>query len=97
MSMRSDLLTGCDTELGVAVARQYAAGGFRVFATRVDPKAAEPTRAAVGDARVLAPDASDVTPHDTPSSSAAAGTRPAAFSLSTIRCCRGEGQVCVAG
>ncbi len=58
--MRSVLITGCDTGLGVEFARQYAAEGYRVFATCLDPNAAQATRAIEGDVRVLKLDVSDL-------------------------------------
>ncbi|TMG89762.1 MAG: SDR family oxidoreductase [Betaproteobacteria bacterium] len=63
--MRSVLITGCDTGLGVEFARQYAAEGYRVFATCLDPNAAEATRAIEGNVRVLKLDVSDLTAIDT--------------------------------
>ena len=57
---RSVLITGCDTGLGVEFARQYAAEGYRVFATCLDPGAADATRAIKGDVRVLKLDVSDL-------------------------------------
>ncbi len=45
---RSVLITGCDTGLGVEFARQYAAEGYRVFATCLDPDAADAARAIEG-------------------------------------------------
>jgi NAD(P)-dependent dehydrogenase (short-subunit alcohol dehydrogenase family) len=58
--MRSVLITGCDTGLGVEFARQYAAEGYRVFATCLDPNSAEAARAIKGDVRVLKLDVSDL-------------------------------------
>ena len=43
--MRSVLITGCDTGLGVEFARQYAAEDYRVFATCLDPSTADAARA----------------------------------------------------
>jgi len=63
--MRSVLITGCDTGLGVEFARQYAAEGYRVFATCLDPNAAEAARAIKGNVRVLKLDVSDLTAIDT--------------------------------
>jgi len=63
--MRSVLITGCDTGLGVEFARQYAAEGYRVFATCLDPNTAEAARAIKGDVRVLKLDVSDRTAIDT--------------------------------
>jgi NAD(P)-dependent dehydrogenase (short-subunit alcohol dehydrogenase family) len=63
--MRSVLITGCDTGLGVEFARQYAAEGYRVFATCLDPNTAEAARAIKGDVRVLKLDVSDLAAIDT--------------------------------
>jgi NAD(P)-dependent dehydrogenase (short-subunit alcohol dehydrogenase family) len=60
MSIRSVLITGCDTGLGVEFVRQYAAEGYRVFATCLDPNAAEATRAIEGNVRILKLDVSDL-------------------------------------
>ena len=57
--MPSVLITGCDTGLGLEFARQYAAEGYRVFATCLEPAAASATRAIKGDVRVLKLDVSD--------------------------------------
>jgi NAD(P)-dependent dehydrogenase (short-subunit alcohol dehydrogenase family) len=57
--MPSVLITGCDTGLGPEFARQYAAEGYRVFATCLDPDTASATRALRGDVRVLKLDVSD--------------------------------------
>src|ERR1700704_4608639 len=65
MSIRSVLITGCDTGLGVEFARQYAAEGYRVFATCLDPTTAEAARAIKGDVRILKLDVSDLTAIDT--------------------------------
>ena len=51
--MPTVLITGCDTGLGVEFARQYAAEGYRVFATCLDPDTADATHAIRGDVRVL--------------------------------------------
>jgi NAD(P)-dependent dehydrogenase (short-subunit alcohol dehydrogenase family) len=59
-SMRSVLITGCDTGLGVEFARQYAAEGYRVFATCLDPAASHAVRAIDGNVRVLKLDVSDL-------------------------------------
>jgi NAD(P)-dependent dehydrogenase (short-subunit alcohol dehydrogenase family) len=53
------LITGCDTGLGVEFARQYAAHGWRVFATCLDPETARETRAIKGDVSVKRLDISD--------------------------------------
>jgi NAD(P)-dependent dehydrogenase (short-subunit alcohol dehydrogenase family) len=58
--MPTVLITGCDTGLGVEFARQYAAEGYRVFATCLDPTTADATRAINGDVRVLKLDVSDL-------------------------------------
>jgi NAD(P)-dependent dehydrogenase (short-subunit alcohol dehydrogenase family) len=58
--VRSVLITGCDTGLGVEFARQYAADGYRVFATCLDPETADATRAIKGSVRVLKLDVSDL-------------------------------------
>jgi NAD(P)-dependent dehydrogenase (short-subunit alcohol dehydrogenase family) len=63
--MPSVLITGCDTGLGVEFARQYAADGYRVFATCLDPGTAKATRAINGDVRVLKLDVSDLAAIDT--------------------------------
>jgi NAD(P)-dependent dehydrogenase (short-subunit alcohol dehydrogenase family) len=63
--MPSVLVTGCDTGLGVEFARQYAADGYRVFATCLDPDTAEATRAIVGKVHVLKLDVSDLAAIDT--------------------------------
>lgn len=59
-STRTVLITGCDTGLGVEFARQYAAEGYRVLATCLDPATAEAARAIRGDVRVLKLDVSDL-------------------------------------
>lgn len=59
--MPTVFITGCDTGLGVEFARQYAAAGWRVIATCLDPDGAAATRAIAGDIRVLK---LDVTDHD---------------------------------
>ena len=41
--MSTVLVTGCDTGLGVEFARQYAADGYRVIATCLDPSGAKET------------------------------------------------------
>ena len=58
--MPTVLITGCDTGLGVEFARQYAAEGYRVFATCLDPDTADGTRAIKGDVRVRKLDVSDL-------------------------------------
>lgn len=57
--MTTVLITGCDTGLGVEFARQYAAAGCRVFATCLDPAAAEAVCDVRGDVRVTKLDVSD--------------------------------------
>jgi NAD(P)-dependent dehydrogenase (short-subunit alcohol dehydrogenase family) len=57
--MPSVLITGCDTGLGPEFARQYAAEGYRVFATCLDPDSAAAARSLKGDVRVLKLDVSD--------------------------------------
>jgi len=57
--MPSVLITGCDTGLGPEFARQYAAEGYRVFATCLDPDSARAVRAIDGDVRVLKLDVAD--------------------------------------
>ena len=58
--MPTVLITGCDTGLGVEFARQYAAEGYRVFATCLDPDTAHATRSIKGDVRVLKLDVADL-------------------------------------
>ncbi len=58
--MPTVLITGCDTGLGVEFARQYAAEGYRVLATCLDPGSARATREIRGDVRVLKLDVSDL-------------------------------------
>lgn len=57
--MPSVLITGCDTGLGPEFARQYAAEGYRVFATCLDPSTASAARSIRGDVRVLKLDVAD--------------------------------------
>lgn len=57
--MPTVLITGCDSGLGVEFARQYAADGYRVYATCLDPASATATRAIAGDVRVKKLDVSD--------------------------------------
>jgi NAD(P)-dependent dehydrogenase (short-subunit alcohol dehydrogenase family) len=57
--MPTVLITGCDTGLGREFARQYAAEGWRVHATCLDPDGAAETRAIAGDIEVLKLDVSD--------------------------------------
>ena len=59
-AVRSVLITGCDSGLGTEFARQYAAEGYRVFATCLDPGSADAARAIEGDVRVLKLDVSDL-------------------------------------
>jgi NAD(P)-dependent dehydrogenase (short-subunit alcohol dehydrogenase family) len=58
--MPTVLITGCDTGLGVEFARQYAAEGYRVFATCLDPDTADATHAIQGDVRVFKLDVADL-------------------------------------
>ncbi|HZI82473.1 MAG TPA: SDR family oxidoreductase [Casimicrobiaceae bacterium] len=58
--MPTVLITGCDTGLGVEFARQYAADGYRVLATCLDPDSARATREIGGDVRLLRLDVSDL-------------------------------------
>ena len=58
--MPTVLVTGCDTGLGVEFARQYAADGYKVYATCLDPDSAAATRAIKGDVTVLKLDVSDL-------------------------------------
>jgi len=58
--MPTVLVTGCDTGLGVEFARQYAAAGWTVLATCLDPDSATETRAVAGDVRVMKLDVSDL-------------------------------------
>lgn len=57
--MPTVFITGCDTGLGVEFARQYAADGYRVCATCLNPDTAAQTRAIKGDIRVLKLDMTD--------------------------------------
>ncbi|MBS7695960.1 MULTISPECIES: SDR family oxidoreductase [unclassified Chelatococcus] len=57
--MATIVITGCDTGLGVEFARQYAADGYRVLATCLDPQSAEETRAITGDITVSKLDVTD--------------------------------------
>src|SRR3954447_25069332 len=57
--MATVLVTGCDTGLGVEFARQYAADGFRVFATCLNPSTATQTSAIRGNIEVLKLDVTD--------------------------------------
>jgi len=58
--MPTVLVTGCDTGLGVEFARQYAADGWTVIATCLDPNGARETRAVAGDVRAMKLDVSDL-------------------------------------
>src|SRR5689334_1727086 len=53
------LITGCDSGLGVEFARQYAAAGYTVVATCLDPDNATATRAIEGDIRLRRLDVTD--------------------------------------
>ncbi len=57
--MTTVLITGCDTGLGVEFARQYAAEGWRVIATCLNPERAEETRAIRGEVVVRKLDVGD--------------------------------------
>jgi NAD(P)-dependent dehydrogenase (short-subunit alcohol dehydrogenase family) len=57
---RSVLITGCDTGLGAEFARQYAADGYRVIATCLDPATSDAVRAIEGNVRILKLDVSDL-------------------------------------
>jgi NAD(P)-dependent dehydrogenase (short-subunit alcohol dehydrogenase family) len=59
LSVPTVLITGCDSGLGVEFARQYAAHGWRVLATCLDPETARETRAIKGDISVKRLDISD--------------------------------------
>ena len=57
--MPTVLITGCDTGLGREFAHQYAADGWRVHATCLDPDSAAETRAIAGDVEVRRLDVKD--------------------------------------
>jgi NAD(P)-dependent dehydrogenase (short-subunit alcohol dehydrogenase family) len=57
--MPTAFITGCDTGLGVEFARQYAADGYRVIATCLDPETAASTRAIKGNIAVKKLDVGD--------------------------------------
>jgi NAD(P)-dependent dehydrogenase (short-subunit alcohol dehydrogenase family) len=57
--MPTVLITGCDTGLGVEFARQYAAEGYRVLATCLDPERALMTGAIGGEISLLKLDLTD--------------------------------------
>jgi NAD(P)-dependent dehydrogenase (short-subunit alcohol dehydrogenase family) len=57
--MTTVLVTGCDTGLGVEFARQYAADGYRVIATCLDPSSAKETSAIRGNIEVVKLDITD--------------------------------------
>jgi len=59
-SIRTVLITGCDSGLGTEFARQYATEGYRVFATCLDPANASAARTIDGDVRILKLDVSDL-------------------------------------
>lgn len=58
--MPTVLITGCDTGLGLEFARQYAAEGYRVYATCLDPTSAQAVSDLKGDVHVLKLDVSDL-------------------------------------
>lgn len=55
------LVTGCDSGLGIEFARQYAADGFEVIATCLDPATATETAAIRGKIEVVKLDVTDHT------------------------------------
>lgn len=57
--MPTIVITGCDTGLGVEFARQYAAEGYRVLATCLNPDTAHDTRAIKGNVEVMKLDMTD--------------------------------------
>jgi len=57
--MPTVLITGCDRGLGLEFARQYAAAGYRVHATCLDPAGAKEMHAIEGDVRVVKLDVCD--------------------------------------
>jgi NAD(P)-dependent dehydrogenase (short-subunit alcohol dehydrogenase family) len=57
--MATVLITGCDTGLGVEFARQYAADGYRVIATCLDPSSARETAGIRGNIELVKLDVTD--------------------------------------
>jgi NAD(P)-dependent dehydrogenase (short-subunit alcohol dehydrogenase family) len=57
--MPTVLVTGCDTGLGVEFARQYAADGYRVIATCLDPSGAKETAVIRGNIELVRLDVTD--------------------------------------
>ncbi len=57
--MSTVLVTGCDTGLGVEFARQYAADGYRVIATCLDPSGAKETAGIRGNIELVRLDVTD--------------------------------------
>jgi len=57
--MSTVLVTGCDTGLGVEFARQYAADGYRVIATCLDPSSAKETAGIRGNIELVRLDVTD--------------------------------------
>jgi NAD(P)-dependent dehydrogenase (short-subunit alcohol dehydrogenase family) len=57
--MATVLITGCDTGLGVEFARQYAANGYRVIASCLDPSSANEAAAIHGNIELVKLDVTD--------------------------------------
>jgi len=57
--MYTVLITGCDTGLGVELARQYAADGHRVIAACLDPSSAKETAGIRGNIELVKLDVTD--------------------------------------
>jgi NAD(P)-dependent dehydrogenase (short-subunit alcohol dehydrogenase family) len=57
--MATVLITGCDTGLGVEFARQYAADGYRVIASCLDPSSARETAGIRGNIELVKLDVTD--------------------------------------
>jgi len=51
--MSTVLITGCDTGLGLEFARQYAADGYRVIASCLDPSSAKECTGIGGDIELV--------------------------------------------